>query len=316
MPALFLAEAATPWAPRNDLFGINYRFAGLAFLLVAVGVAAGLFLTPWFRARRTRLDRQAGTVKRHTAGYILMHWLNAVGFLLCTFTALIMLRWLNIAMAKPLLYTLHFIGAGSILVGMGAVAVHAIARGTSTQHPLVPSGKKVYHACVELLGYAGLVGDRGILGFAWLRWPAALRRAVEKAVKFKGFERAGKYLAAEEVLSYPLWALVGLAVVGSGLLKAVRYVYYIPPSVLHWMTLIHDWALWGVLIMLAVHVGAQVLVRTNWPLLASMFTSRVPAEYVRTVHGEWYDNLEREAAEGAAGLAPVAAARETPSAGD
>ena len=114
------------------------------------------------------------------------------------------------------------------------------------------------------------------------------------AVGFTGFGREGKYLAAEEVLSYPLWALVGLAIVSTGILKAARYAYPLPLSVVKWLTIVHDWAAVGTVVMLFAHVGALVLVRTNWPLFGSMFTGKVREAYEKEHHGEWYEELVAE----------------------
>lgn len=286
-----LAAEGDAWAPKSELFQLNFRLGTALLLVAAAGIAVGLLGTAIFRHRRVQLNVAKGEVRRHTIGHMLMHWVNAVGFLLAVFTGAVMLKWISLPMDKALLYTLHYVGAGAILVGFVATAVNAAAKGTTTVHRLIPKGQQVREAFMELLGYAGLVGDRGILGFRKLQWPAGLRAEVEKSVGFKGFARGGKYLAAEEVLSYPLWALVGLAIITTGILKAGRYAYPLPGGVVKWVTIVHDWAAVGAVVMLFVHVAALVLVRTNWPLFASMFTGKVSSEYAKEHHAEWYDEV-------------------------
>ena len=295
------------WTPGSDLFRLNFRFASILLLVAAAGIAFGLVGTALFRHRKPQLDVKAGQVRRHTAGHMLTHWVNAVGFLLATGTGAIMLKWVMLPVDKVLLYSLHYTGAGLILIGLVATAVNASAKGTSTVHRLIPRAAQVREAFLELLGYAGLVGDRGILGFRRLQWPASVRREIEQAVGFTGFGHEGKYLAAEEVLSYPFWALVGLAIVTTGLLKAARYAYPLAGGVVKWITIIHDWAAVGTVVMLCVHVGALVLVRTNWPLFASMFTGKVSLPYVKEVHGEWYRELIEQVEKGEQDYGPAGA---------
>lgn len=299
--------AGEPWQPNSDLFKLNFRFASLALLLTAAAIGIGLLAAVLFRIRKVRLNLKTGAVQRHSTGHVLMHWVNAGGFLLATFTGAVMLKWIPVTMEMGLLYTLHFIGAGAILMGFVSTAVHATTKGTTSRHRLIPTGHQIRETFIELLAYAGLVGDRGILGFRQVQLPTDLRRSVEKSVGFQGFGRTGKYLAAEEVLSYPLWALVGLAIIGSGILKSIRYAYALPPAVVKWTTIIHDWAAVATLVMLAAHVGALVLVRTNWPLLASMFTSKVSVAHVKEVHGAWYDELVKEADKAGSGKVAASA---------
>ena len=299
------------WSPQSALFQLNFRFASIALLCAAAGIALGLFGTALYRRRRPAIS--GGQVERHSPGHRLSHWLNAIGFILALITgALLYLQWLPNPFGLPLVYTLHYVGAAAILVGLGGTAVHALTTGASRHHRLLPTAESLRRTGLHLIAYAGLVGDQGILGFPGLQWPAAWRRAVERAVGFHGFPPEGKYLATQRVLSYPLWVLVSLAVVSTGLLKAVRYAYPLPAGVILWSTRLHDWAFYGVQVMLFVHVAAVVLLRTNWPLLRSMFTGKVPLAYVRAVHGRWYEELVREAAAREQTAAPGPAPRPSP----
>lgn len=291
------AAAAEPWAPQSALFQINFRWASITLLVAAAGIALGLFGGALYRRRQAGVRPGSREIERHSLGHRLSHWLNAIGFLLAMGTgALLTVSWIPNPFALPLLYTLHYFGAAAILLGLGGTAVHALTTGASRRHRLLPDGETLRTAGIELLAYAGLVGDRGILGFSGLQWPAEWRRGMERAVGFQGFPAEGKYLATQRLLSYPLWVLVSLAVVATGLLKALRYAYPLPGSVVFWATRIHDWAFIGTIVMLFVHVAAVVLVRTNWPLLRSMFTGKVSLAYVQAIHGRWYQELLRESA--------------------
>lgn len=194
--------------------------------------------------------------------------------------------------------------------------MHGLTTGASRRHRLLPDRETLRDAGIELLSYVGLVGDQGVLGFPGLQWPTAWRREVERAVGFRGFPPEGKYLATQRLLSYPLWVLVSLVVVATGLLKAMRYAYPLPAAVVRWSTILHDWAFIATIVLLSIHVAAVTVVRSNWPLLRSMFTGTVSLEHVRAVHGRWYLELLREMeANTAAGSAPTEAASAPAAAG-
>jgi len=311
------AAAAEPWAPQSTLFQLNFRWASITLLVSAAGIALGLFGGAFYRRRQAGLRPGSREVERHSVGHRVSHWLNAIGFLLAMGSgAVLTVSWLPNPFALPLLYTLHYVGAAAILLGLGGTAVHALTTGASRRHRLLPDGETLRTAGLELLSYAGLVGDRGVLGFSGLQWPVSLRREIERAVGFQGFPAEGKYLATQRLLSYPLWVLVSLAVVATGLLKALRYAYPLPRTVVFWATRVHDWAFIGTIVMLFIHVAAVVLVRTNWPLLRSMFTGKVSLAYVQAVHGRWYQELLRESAGRAAGAAaPSPSPRPSPGGG-
>lgn len=283
------------WEPKSALFRLNFVFAQLVLFLLAVGIALGLWRA-FFARRRPALDPRAGELQRHSAGTIAMHWLNAIGFILALASGAMILRWVDSWFDKATLYLLHYVGAALILIGFVAVGVNAkVYGGRHTR--IIPRGADIRDAIVELIAYLGLVGDRGLLGFPFPRWPAPVRRRIERAlgVPSGGAHAGGKYLPTEHTLSYPLWAIVGLALIATGVVKAVRYVYSVPGSFIEWMTTLHDWAAIATVFIFAAHVAAVVLVRTNWPLLRSMFTGRVPADYARERHARWYHEEVAEA---------------------
>jgi cytochrome b subunit of formate dehydrogenase len=98
---------------------------------------------------------------------------------------------------------------------------------------------------------------------------------------------SGKYLATEKVISYTGWALLIGIVTLTGVLKALNYVYGMPGAVLQIASFLHDQATIFLLLFLALHVGALVLVPRNWPLLRSMFTTRVSRRYAADHLPNW-----------------------------
>src|SRR4051794_35412641 len=94
--SMALAAVGDSWLPKSDLFQLNFRMASVMLLLSAGGIALGVLGTALFRYRRARLNVQTGEVRRHSAGHMLAHWLNAVGFLLALFTGAIMLKWIPV----------------------------------------------------------------------------------------------------------------------------------------------------------------------------------------------------------------------------
>jgi hypothetical protein len=81
----------------------------------------------------------------------------------------------------------------------------------------------------------------------------------------------------------------------TGVIKTLRYAVSMPAGLLHWSTYLHDGATIFLIVLLALHVGALVLVPRNWPLLKSMFTTRVSRAYAKAHLPLWAE--EEEAAE-------------------
>jgi cytochrome b subunit of formate dehydrogenase len=109
--------------------------------------------------------------------------------------------------------------------------------------------------------------------------------------------RTGKYLAAEQTVSYPPWAILIGTIVVTGLIKMMRYVYPMPNTLIASMTVIHDLAAIGIGLMLVIHLLPLLLVPANWPLLLSMFRTTVPLDYVKKRHPAWYRQLTGEPVE-------------------
>jgi thiosulfate reductase cytochrome b subunit len=130
--------------------------------------------------------------------------------------------------------------------------------------------------------------------------PPAIRRQLQSALRRFDIapDPAGKYLATEKVISYPGWAiLVGIVVV-TGVIKAFHYLYTLPGWLRQAMTFLHDGATIFLIIFLALHVAALVLVPRNWALLKSMFTIRVSRGYAEERLPLWAEAEAAKSPEG------------------
>jgi hypothetical protein len=80
-------------------------------------------------------------------------------------------------------------------------------------------------------------------------------------------------------------------VVVTGIIKALRYLYPIPPTFIAAVTTWHDVFSYVAVFMLGIHLAAILLVPRNWPLLVSMLTMRVSRKHVQTWHPLWEQEL-------------------------
>ncbi|MDB4896218.1 MAG: hypothetical protein JWN15_2480 [Firmicutes bacterium] len=271
----------------GPLFVLNHTWAKWMLIALGVGIALGLWRL-LFRRPAQPYDPRTATIKRHAGGIALAHWINAVGFILALYSGASLVHVLPRSLSEVALYKLHYVGLSLILLSLLAVATHRFVYGG---HSFRFTAADARAAFSELFVYAGLVGDEGILGFRALQWPAAWRRGTEKALGAHATHRTGKYLPTEQVLSLLPWIIVMGAIVATGLIKGLRYLVPIPRGVLGVATIIHDWGVYAGAFMLVVHVAALVVVRTNWPLFISMFTTRVPARYAAERHPAWYKDV-------------------------
>lgn len=274
----------------GPLYALNHTWAKWMLVAVGVGIALGMWRLLFRRPARPYNPRR-GTVQRHAGAIALAHWVNAVGFILALYSGASLIRVLPRTLSEAHLYLVHYIGLTLVLLSLLAIATHQFIYGG---HSFRISGADFRDAFVELVAYTGLVGDEGILGFRALQWPAGWRRSVEQTLGVQPGHRNGKYLPTEKVLSLLPWMAVTAVVVVTGIIKGVRYLVPVPPAVLYYATLVHDWSVYAGGFMLLVHVGALVVVRTNWPLLASMFTTRVSVRYAAKRHPKWLEDVKPE----------------------
>ena len=277
------------WPAQTDLFNDARFLAGAAPFLIGLGILIGLFQAR--AAARGGGDALLGEqVRRHDTATLLAHWFNAIGLLAGLVTGAMILRWTPPVLELRLIFIIHYVGAAFMLF---AVFNHLARHGVSGGTGLIPKRLSVIRDLVgELLEYTGLFGPEG----------AALRLPIPKAIRqpIAGYVKAllgykphqhGKYLATEQILSYPPWAVLTTIMVVTGLIKLMKYIYPLPGALVALATSIHDLAAVAVGLMLVIHLLPLLLVPANWPLLLSMFRSTVSRKYVEARHPLWYKQL-------------------------
>ncbi len=271
----------------SGLYRLDTIFARLLPFIIGAAIAVALLE----RGRSRRHAVATGdSLRRHELSEVITHWGNAVGVGLCLITATWLRRWFGRPFSLETTYVLHFIGAGLIVA---AVTHHITFQRVGGGTGLLPKRRADFkNAAAEIVGYTGVY--RGMRGAFGIQMPAAVRRPVQKVLRKLNLvpDPDGKYLATEKVLSYSLWAILIGVVVITGVLKTMRYAVSLPAGLLHWATYLHDGATIFLIVLLALHVGALVLVPRNWPLLKSMFTTRVSRAYAKDHLPLWVEEEE------------------------
>jgi cytochrome b subunit of formate dehydrogenase len=283
-------SAPEGWPPQTALFN-DARFLALAIpFLVALGIVVGIVQAR--AAARGGGDAILGEqVRRHDTPTILTHWINAFGLIACFVTGAMVLRWTERVIELRLLFVIHLLGAGFMVFAIfNHLARHGVSGGTG----LIPKRLSVIRDLIgELLEYAGLFGPEEAA--LRLPWPKALRQPIAKYARaLLGYKPTdhGKYLATEQILSYPPWSILVTLIVVTGLIKVLKYVYAVPGSLVAWATAIHDLTAIAIGVMLIIHLLPLLFVPANWPLLLSMFRTTVPRKYVEKRHPVWYRELQ------------------------
>lgn len=292
--AIGLLISGPPLAGVNSdklLYPLSLEGSRLTLLISAIGVVVGMLIALVRPRRRSVVN---GEIVRYSGLERLVHWSVVIGYLLSFGTAVIMLRWLGLASSvetRPLVYLLHFIGAAVLVFAAAAFATAYRARGADG---LFPRWSDISPAIARVFAYLGVYGERGVLG---LRLPGAWAKSWQEVLSAMGIRprpREEKFLAAERVLSFTPLAILTLIVVATGLAKAARYFFYVPPDLYRLATTVHDYAVWGTLVIVGLHIAAIVLVPRNWPGLRAMSTGRISREVVAEEFAAWDDQLRAD----------------------
>jgi len=206
-------------------------------------------------------------------------------------TGAIILRWLQRPDELRNIFVIHYVGAGTVLFG---VASHLTQNAVTGGMGLIPrSFKDVREALGELVEDTGVFGSSGA-SFG-LKLPKMIRQPIAEIFVSFGIappKRMGKFLPAEKVFSYLPWLVIITVIVVTGLVKVFRYLYPIPSPFVAQMSALHDLFTAVAVVMLAIHLAAVVLVPRNWPLLVSMFTTRISRKHVERWHPAWFKSLQ------------------------
>jgi cytochrome b subunit of formate dehydrogenase len=294
--AYYQPQGANGFPPQTALFNDANFTARVVPFIIALGIVVGIYQARavFRKGSDAILDNQ---VRRHDYSVIITHWMNAFGLISGLVSGAIILRWVNNRpeYMRPI-FIVHYLGAALVLF---AIFNHLARQGVSGGTGLIPRSLGVIRDLIgELFGYLGVFGpDEAVLH---IPWPSGIRKPIARYIKaLLGYKesRTGKYLAAEQTVSYPPWAILIGTIVVTGLIKMMRYVYPMPNTLIASMTVIHDLAAIGIGLMLVIHLLPLLLVPANWPLLLSMFRTTVPLDYVKKRHPAWYRQLTGEPVE-------------------
>ncbi|THB73154.1 MAG: cytochrome b/b6 domain-containing protein [Desulfobulbaceae bacterium] len=101
--------------------------------------------------------------------------------------------------------------------------------------------------------------------------------------------RHEKFQAKQRVI-YAIFALFSTILIATGLIKSFKNLgpIVLEPMLLQWIAFTHTIAGGIFLLLVVAHVGA-LLLKNHRPLIPSMFTGKIDAEYARHHHPEWRD---------------------------
>lgn len=207
------------------------------------------------------------TVQRHSLTVRLTHWLIALSgiwLLFSGFGQLPMYKRYNVVKIPGLAWSsnyeitllIHYIAAA---IFCAAILFHL-----------------VYHTRRKEFGIAPRKGDVGesIKGF--------------KAMFGMGEEPAhGKFQAKQRII-YTIIGLTSLTLVVTGLIKSFKNLgaIVLDPLLLQWTAFIHTGTGMFFMILFLAHIAA-LLLKQYRPLIPSMFSGRISAEYARSHHSKW-----------------------------
>lgn len=258
---LFLFRQWSAGSYTNDLLFSSAAWAVPA--AAAIGVIVGAI-----RAPSSAPVVVGARIRRHDAGTFFDHWSVTLSSLLLIVTGILLGNLFN----RRVFEGVEPVGLSMNLHFFGALLFVFVA----FQHPTY---------------YLVRAARRDILPA-----PADIPKAVAHyaaTLARRSAPREGKYMASAK-LAYLAWGVVIAGLTITGTVKVAAHVWKdIAPSVMQAMTWLHD--VFGLLAvaLLVVHL-AVVFLPSSWPLLRSMFTGFVPAEYVREHHADWHDELPKE----------------------
>lgn len=275
--------------PQSALYADAVWLARLLPFVIALGIGFGIWQAK-VRSVERKSSPDSPSVIRHDWGVVIQHWSNAIGFFIGMITGFMLLRWLPYPSDVRSIFIIHYIGSAFVLFG---VASHLTQHGITGGLGLIPRRfKDVNEALGELTEYAGLYGPDGAAFH--LNLPKGLRQTFGETFRAFGFrppQQLGKYLPAEKVLSYTPWAIIVGTMVVTGLIKSFRYLYPIPPTFIATVSTLHDYSAYASVVMLVIHLCAVLLIPRHWPLVVSIFTTRIPRAFVEKYHSLWYKDL-------------------------
>jgi cytochrome b subunit of formate dehydrogenase len=287
-------SGAQPW---GMLLTDNFVLARSIPFSLGLGVAFGAFRALGRGSSGTQ--RRGDELRRFAPGTVAMHWLTAVAVLVGLATGvwqyLAGLLVMTTRVDMPLVYRVHYLAATVLLFAVAHFLTYWLM--SDARRPLlVPKGQWSRHLRGMAHELPRPIGATvaAVLGLDRRRQPAPV----------------GEFTYYQKTVSFPIWGVVLLLVVVTGVLKAMRYVYPIPGDLLWWVSAIHVGAMVALMVKLLDHVR-YVLAPSRWPLVVASVTGWIGAEYVRQHHPAWLQEVDRHSSQlpEASPTAPVSALR-------
>lgn len=206
-------------------------------------------------------------VQRHTFTVRVTHWLIAISGILLLFSGLgqmPMAKRYNIVKLPGLAWTSNY---------EITLLIHYLAAAVFTA--LV-----VFHLFYHLRRREfGIMPKRGDIG-----------EAVQGFLEMFGIGKKlhhEKFQAKQRII-YGVIGFTSLLLIGTGLIKSYKNLgaIIVDPMLLQWVAFIHTGTGMFFLLLLFAHVAA-LLLKSHRPLIPSMITGRLDAEYARVHHSKW-----------------------------
>ena len=215
-------------------------------------------------------------IRRHSSVELVEHWTLALSGIMLLFTGIgelpLFKRYYFILNIPGLGWagdyfkhlTLHYIFA---IFFIAAIIFHVLYHGIRGDKGLVPKKGDTGKSVKVLLAMIGI-----------------------------GEEPPSEKYLPEQRIAYLGMGIIIAVLTLTGVVKIIKNLpfVYMPPFLNGVNTLVHTLAAFLFLLALIMHVGVVALFKSNWPLLKSMFTGKIDANYVKKRHGIWYEELKRE----------------------
>lgn len=255
---LYIYRAAFAGSYTYNLLFTSYGW------LIPISIFVGIYASAAPKRRAVEIT-EGDKILRHDETAFLIHWSHATSTLLLLITGvylgfLFIPRFVSAPEMVGFILNLHFV---AVLIFMFSVSMHVtdvLMGGKLKEH--MPGSHDFHDAIAHYAAKFG-IGQK---------------------------PREGKFLASER-LSYPLWIVSVGVVLLSGLVKVAAHIWDLPSGVMGITTLLHDFGALLVGLNLVAHVVMSSVMPWSWPLLRSMFTGYVPAEYAKHHHVKWYEEL-------------------------
>lgn len=230
-------------------------------------------------------------LQRHSLGAIIMHWFNAVLFIVLLLSGLAMLRnpeltvlgawWSNFLdawLGTALLLDSHIVLGFIWIVG---VLIYTVLYRTKDVIPFM------YEICrINLVSDLRWCVRKGLL--LTLGEQNMRKYKLNPELPPQGFYNAGQKLAAISIV------ICSLVLAISGLVLYLHHVTPLGETLVQWTLLTHFAAAGIMLILLPIHIYMAALAPGEGPALRSMFTGTVPASFAKHHNPLWYADMTKK----------------------